>query len=113
MSLELIITFLAPLISAYGTWLVARRRNTAEAQSSELDNVDKAATIWRKLAEDLECRLKAEIDSLRKDNHELKDLVNKLSSENEDLRKKMRTLESENKKLIEQLRIFNLRNQNE
>lgn len=110
MNLELIVTLLMPVVSAYAAWVFARRKNSADAQASELDNVDKAATIWRNLSEQLESRLNLEIQSLRKDNSELKDLVNKLSGENEELEKKMKALASENKKLIEQLRIFNQRN---
>ncbi len=113
MDLNLIFTVLAPFISAFAAYFFARRKNTADAQTSELDNVDKVATIWRTLATDLEARLTREIDSLRKDNGELKTLVNKLSDENEDLRTKMKTLDKENKKLIEQLKIFNQRNPQE
>lgn len=38
-----------------------RRKNKAEAQSSELDNVKKAIEIWRELAQNLE----KEIEELR------------------------------------------------
>lgn len=99
-----------PILTAIVAWFLARRKNSAEAQGTELDNIDKAATIWRNLSEQLESRLNCEIQSLRKDNGELKELVNKLSGENEELERKMKALASENKKLIEQLKIFNQRN---
>ncbi len=34
-----------------------RRKNRADAQGSELDNVDKAVSIWRNLAQDLEKKI--------------------------------------------------------
>ena len=102
-----IILAIFALIGPILGYAFAKRKNTAEAQGSELDNVDKAVTIWRKLAEDLEAKLKVEIDSLRKENEEMKGLVAKLSQENEELRGKMKTLDRENRKLLEQLTILN------
>ncbi|MBV5336902.1 MAG: hypothetical protein J0653_02625 [Deltaproteobacteria bacterium] len=110
MNIETIIGFLAPVISALAAYVFARRKNVADAQASELDNVDKAVTIWRKLAEQLEANLKCEMDSLRRANAELREQIDKLSEENSELRKKMKTLDQENRKLIEQLKIFNQRN---
>jgi predicted RNase H-like nuclease (RuvC/YqgF family) len=98
-----ILSLIGPIIG----YAFAKRKNTAEAQGSELDNVDKAVTIWRKLAEDLELKLKAEIDTLRKDNEKLSELVAKLSEENEELRGKMKILDRENQKLLKQLTILN------
>jgi peptidoglycan hydrolase CwlO-like protein len=45
-----------------------RRKNRAEAQHSELDNIDKAISIWRSLAQDLEkkiSQLESEIEFLK------------------------------------------------
>jgi len=110
MDTNLIIMILGPLISAVVTYLFARRKNTADAETSELDNVNKVATIWRTLATDLEERFTREIGELRKDNEQLKEQVEKMSGENVDLRRKMKLLDNENKKLIEQLTIFNENN---
>lgn len=110
MDANLIIMILGPIVSAFATYVFARRKNTADAETSELDNVNKVATIWRTLATDLEERFSREIGELRKDNEQLKGQVEKMSDENVDLRKKMKTLDAENKKLIEQLTIFNENN---
>jgi len=110
MDASLIIMILGPLVSGFATYVFARRKNTADAETSELDNVNKVATIWRTLATDLEQRFSREIGELRKDNEQLKGQVEKMSDENVELRKKMKLLDAENKKLIEQLTIFNAAN---
>lgn len=49
-------------------WFFARKRNKAEAEAVELDNVEKAVAIWRTLATDLKAEiatLKAEVEQLR------------------------------------------------
>ena len=109
MDIQIILGILALAGTASG-YLFGKRKNRADAQGSELDNVDKAVTIWRKLAEDLEKKMTSEIDSLRKENEELRGLVTKLSEENEELRVKMKTLDRENRKLLEQLTILNKSN---
>lgn len=48
---------LTAIISAFVAWFFARKKNEAEANSLELDNVDKAIAIWRKLAQDLEAKI--------------------------------------------------------
>lgn len=101
----------APVVSAFAAWFFARKKNNAEAESSELDNTAKAIKIWRELNEDLKRTLQADIDRLRDENCELKKQVTQVMEENESLRKKMRSLEAENKQLIKQLKIFNENNQ--
>jgi predicted RNase H-like nuclease (RuvC/YqgF family) len=98
-------------ITATVTWLSARRKNNAEAKTSELDNVGKAITIWRELSEDMEIRFREEIDKLKKDNCDLQHRVSLMMKENEELKSQMNALEVENRKLISQLKIFNKNNQ--
>lgn len=50
------------------TWIFARKKNAADVESVELDNVEKAVAIWRSLATDLRAEissLKAEVEELR------------------------------------------------
>ena len=92
------------------TWLLARRKNNADAKSGELDNVEKAITIWRNLTEAQEARFNNQIEELRKENCDLQHQVTIVMKENESLKSQMNALESENKKLISQLKIFNKNN---
>lgn len=110
MNLELIIGLIAPFFSAWAAFIFTRRKYFAESKTNELDNVDKAITIWRKLAEELEANLKGEMDGLRMANADLRVQFERLTEENAELRKKMKILDSENRKLIEQLTIFNKKN---
>jgi hypothetical protein len=92
------------------TWFLARRRNEADATTSELNNVEKAITVWRNLSEEMEHRFKVEIEALRKENCDLQQQVTIVMKENEELKSQMNALEGENRKLISQLRIFNKNN---
>jgi len=97
-------------IPATVTWLLARRKNNADAKTSELNNVDKAIKIWRDLTEGMEDRFKYQIDELRKENCDLQQQVTIVMKENNELKEQMNALEGENKKLISQLKIFNKNN---
>ena len=97
-------------IPATVTWLLARRKNNADAKSGELDNVEKAITIWRSLTEAQEVRFNNQIEELRKENCDLQQQVSLVMKENVELKEQMNALEGENKKLINQLKIFNKNN---
>ena len=70
------------------TWFASRKKQQADIQASELDNVEKAISIWRELAQDL--GKKVEDLSLR---------CEALSNEINELRRENKTLKSELKKL--------------
>ena len=65
------IAVIAGALSSFVTYIIARRKTLAEAQGSEIDNVQKAIAVWRELAENLE----AKVDKLIKENALLKDEV--------------------------------------
>lgn len=69
------------ITSAGGAWFFARRKNNAEASRAELENVEKAITIWREQAEKLMTQvaaLEAKISQLEKDNENLHDEIRRL-----------------------------------
>lgn len=85
-----IIETVGPVLAAgLGTWIVARKKNKADAQKSELDAVQQAISIWRTLSQELESkldsyrveveRLRTEIANLRIEN---KRLLTELKSKN-------------------------------
>ena len=65
------IAVIAGALSSFVTYIIARRKTLAEAQGSEIDNVQKAIAVWRELAENLE----AKVDKLIEENSLLKDEV--------------------------------------
>jgi hypothetical protein len=68
-ALPYIIDFIQMFLTGLVTWIFARRKNAAEADSMELDNVDKAIAIWRNLAKDLEAKIadmRLEIEELKR-----------------------------------------------
>lgn len=54
---ELIITALSSgALSSYITWAQTKRKNVAEAQTNEIDNLDKALGYYREIIEDMRKR---------------------------------------------------------
>lgn len=72
---------LASAGASFVTWVFTRRKQTAEAEGSELDNVEKAVAIWRQTAEDLH----KEINELRQQITDLRRQIDELQSENDRL----------------------------
>lgn len=93
-------TTVSTAAGAFFGWLFGRRKQKAEAQSSELENVEKAVAIWRQIASDLEGKftaLQTEVNQLRKE-------VLKLEMENERLKDANRELQLEIDELRTQIK---------
>jgi septal ring factor EnvC (AmiA/AmiB activator) len=111
---DLFLIVVPSLLTAITTWVFSRRKYSAETQTNELDNVEKAARIWRELSEDLEKRMKDEIRELRSENVTIQDQFTIVLAENKALKEQMSALEKqlkearcENQKLLEELKRFN------
>ena len=91
------------------------KKAVVEVETNEIDNIEKAARIWRELSEDVTARLKEDIDQLRRENWQTREKMNVITRENNALRTQMASLQKElratkieNEKLTEQLRQFNM-----
>ncbi len=87
------------------TWIFSRRKNTAEAQQSELDNVEKAVEIWRGIATDLEAKFNAlehRVTNMQREIIKLQIENEKLEAENKLLRDQVAELKSELSKHVQQ-----------
>lgn len=73
-------------------WILARRKNTADAQKSELDVVEQAIKIWREMTEDL----KKEVEASRAENAVLRKEIAKLRCTNEKIVKALERINAEN-----------------
>ena len=118
---ELLIATIPSILSALITFFLTRRKfmaevkkATVETDANEIDNIEKAARIWRQLSEDITARLTADIDQLRKENESTREKLNALTRENNALRSQMASLQKElrasqveNEKLMGQLKEFN------
>lgn len=118
---EILIASIPSIISAFITFFFTRRKYQAEVQkanvetdTNEIDNIEKAARIWRQLSEDITARLTSDINQLRTENQRTREKLNALTRENNALRSQMASLQKElrstkieNEKLTEQLRQFN------
>jgi peptidoglycan hydrolase CwlO-like protein len=83
------------IVTAVVGFLAGRRKERAdlektqaEVNASELENVEKAITIWRKLAEDMA----AQVNELKTQVHELTEQVAKLTQENRLLTEEIKSL---------------------
>ncbi len=93
---ELLLVAVGSVFSSLITWFFTRRKQKAEVSATEVDNVEKAAAIWRESAE----YLKKELEQIRTENSLLREEMKKLEN-------RMIQLTGENKKLrqaIEQQR---------
>lgn len=95
MNTEVVITALVGVLSSLGGWFAARRKNLADVQSSELDNVEKAVKFYREQLEFTAGEWKKAIAEL----HDLQTKFQELANEN-------RELITENKALIEELKKY-------
>lgn len=113
---ELIITAVFSAISAVFGWMAGRRKNVAQTQSIELDNIEKAVEIWRKLAESYAEKLQviqSDINKVSLENDKLKQSMERLGDENhklkaeiDSLRKKIAVLSSDNKRLDKKIEVY-------
>ncbi len=85
---EEIVTVLIGIISSMGTgfagWFFARRKNAADAKSSELDNTNKAIVIWRETAEELNKQLQEymhELNSIKELNSQMAEKIQVLTNQ--------------------------------
>jgi predicted nucleic acid-binding Zn-ribbon protein len=98
------LTWLWATLSAAGsslvTWLFSRKKQEAETKASELDNVEKAVEIWRKMAEDL----KAEIRENREENTKLRQQMEQQEVEIKSLRRTLDTMKAQFEAEIQSVR---------
>lgn len=94
-----ITSVITSVVAALVTWFFARRKNRAEASkyqaeadSNELDNVEKAIKIWRESA-----------DNMAKHNEELRQKMDKVVEQNENLAEQNNNLIEVNKRLEKKL----------
>lgn len=106
---EVVLTALVSVATALGTWYAARRKNLADTQASELDNVEKAVKFYREQLEDIAIRWsKATADANKihelyieaiKDLNALEIRFNKLADENRSLIEELRKYKQLNGKV--------------
>lgn len=87
-------------ITALWTWLRQRKKESAETKTAEIENVERAITIWRNLAQDM----RKQVDELKVEITKLSERVDELHRENEGLKIKILVLEDENVRLESEIK---------
>jgi|SRR5690606_10167570 len=120
---EVYLTALMSIITGVGTWYAARRKNAAEIQANELDNVEKAVRYYREMVEDLGNRLKSVTNELQKVTQLHREAIDELAEAHrqltdsrkqlEQVKQEMKALEmrfdslaKENRALIDELKKY-------
>ncbi|HMA78375.1 MAG TPA: hypothetical protein VKP88_04570 [Candidatus Paceibacterota bacterium] len=78
-------SLIAGPIAGIAGWWAARRKNKAEVSRSEIENIEKVATLWRETAE----RLDKQVEELRLEVQTLRKEVDLLHKENMDLKREL------------------------
>lgn len=99
---EVYLTAIIGVITSLVTWFAARRKNLADVQSNELDNVEKAVKFYREQLEDIAQRWKAATDEATRMNELYKQALTDLNS----LEVRFNQLADENRALIEELKKY-------
>lgn len=78
---QLLVPILTTIAGAFSGWFFGRKKQQAEVVMNELEAVEKAVSIWRQIAQDLQKemalqseqinQMRTEIDALRSDNKRL------------------------------------------
>lgn len=71
---QIVTYLLAPIAAAFGGWLFGRRKLSAEASTTEIENVEKSLAIYRGIITDMETQIR----SLKTQITELEDQLNTL-----------------------------------
>lgn len=112
--MDLMVQIFAPLVGSAGTmfvgYLIGRKKSNAEAETNEIDNIEKVATIWRENAEAIKNSFQEQLAVKQDENiklqSQLKLLEEKLSTVLAEVRKLTKInkqLESDYRELKKQL----------
>lgn len=82
---EIIIPSTTGALGAFVTWIFGRKKENAEIQGSEIQNVTQAIAIWK----DMATELKIEVAELKQKVDELSNEVHNLRAENLSLRNQL------------------------
>lgn len=102
MNFEVILTAFVGVFTSLFTWFAARRKNLADVQGGELDNVEKAVKFYREQLEDIAIRWKAATDEANTMNGLYRQAIKDLNS----MEIKFNQLADENRALIEELKKY-------
>ncbi|WP_172914048.1 cell wall anchor protein [Capnocytophaga canis] len=84
---EHLVALIASFISGLAGWFFGRPKEKIELQGGELDNVDKAVEIYRKMIEDLRGQLLIAIEELGEARKTIKELESTVESLTDELKK--------------------------
>lgn len=92
----LITTILGGGLGSFLTLKAQRKKAEAEADTNELENVEKAIAIWKQMAQDL----KIELENSRQESQAFRDKSKQLEDQVEALKKQIKVMTNINRKIM-------------
>lgn len=99
---EVYLTALVGVITSLGTWFAARRKNLADVQGSEIENIEKAVKFYREQFEHITDQWKIQVAETER----LNQILQGQAEETRKLHVENRQLIEQNKALIEELKKY-------
>jgi len=107
---EYLIPAISSILLALLTFLFTKRKYIAETKkaradsdSSEIDNADKMAKMWREFSEEFKVRLEKDIQELREKNVSMRTQLNEIVTENTAINQRFTLILNENQDLKSQM----------
>ncbi len=116
MQYETLVATVVGMVTSVATWYAARRKNRADVQANELENVEKAVRFYREMVEDLGTKLKEATNEIHKTSNLHREAIDELTSARQEIKNLEARLEglaiqnkeliTQNKELIDELRKY-------
>ncbi|MFH1118262.1 MAG: hypothetical protein V1775_00455 [Bacteroidota bacterium] len=107
---EYLVSAISSILLAVLTFFFTKRKYIAETKkaradsdSSEIDNADKMARMWREFSEEFKVRLEKDIEELREKNGAMRTQLNEIVVENTAINQRFTLILNENRDLKSQM----------
>lgn len=109
MQYETLVATIVGLVTSVATWYAARRKNRADVQANELENVEKAISVYREMVEDLGTKLKTATNEIHRTSNLHREAIDELSEARKEIQKlelRLEQLATRNENLLKELRKY-------
>lgn len=80
MQWEFFISSILTVIGTFAGYMFGRRKNLAEAQKNEIDNVGSSLAIYREMIDDLSLRINKQAETIERQEREIEQLRSEINN---------------------------------